>query len=355
LRGAGLKMLLLALVLAATGCQRKSEPQLPALGVKLEGTTVSGLSAGAYMAGQFQLAHSRLVTGAGLIAGGPYACAESVHADAMPGPATVFLNASKATNGCMLDTLRAWGIPNPDKLADRARQLAQQGRIDPIGDLVGDRIYLFSGKADRVVVPAIVEAAAQFYAAAGVPREAIELVTGIGAGHGVVTETKGLTCGETGSPYLNACGYDQIGAMLKHLYGTIQPPAADPRGELISFDQKRFTEGLAEHGLAGSGALYVPASCRQGAGCRVHVAFHGCNQSRSAAGDAFVSDAGYPRWAETNRLVVLFPQVDKSPLNPQGCWDWWGYTGRDYLTRDAPQIVAVRRMLDRLAQPFAGS
>jgi len=48
-------------------------------------------------------------------------------------------------------------------------------------------------------------------------------------------------------------------------------------------------------------------------------------------------------------LIVLFPQVSSTPANPQACWDWWGYTGRQFLTRDAPQIVAVRRMLQRLA------
>jgi poly(3-hydroxybutyrate) depolymerase len=65
-------------------------------------------------------------------------------------------------------------------------------------------------------------------------------------------------------------------------------------------------------------------------------------------GDAFIKESGFARWADTNRLIVLFPQVAASPINPQGCWDWWGYTGSQYLTRDAPQIAAVNRMLDSL-------
>ena len=53
-------------------------------------------------------------------------------------------------------------------------------------------------------------------------------------------------------------------------------------------------------------------------------------------------------------LFVVFAlpaltQVTTGTLNPQACWDWWGYTGREYLTRKGPQVVAVRRMLDRLA------
>src|SRR4051812_9587144 len=38
--------------------------------------TVSGLSSGAYMAVQFEVAFSRTVRGAGVIAGGPYFCSQ---------------------------------------------------------------------------------------------------------------------------------------------------------------------------------------------------------------------------------------------------------------------------------------
>jgi hypothetical protein len=66
-------------------------------------------------------------------------------------------------------------------------------------------------------------------------------------------------------------------------------------------------------------------------------------------GDTFIDDTGYGRWAGANGLIVLMPQAEVSTANPYGCWDWWGYTGPDYLTRKGPQITAVRRMLDRLA------
>ncbi len=38
-------------------------------------------------------------------------------------------------------------------------------------------------------------------------------------------------------------------------------------------------------------------------------------------------------------------------MNPQACWDWWGYTSHDFLTKEAPQIKAVYRMLERLRLP----
>jgi hypothetical protein len=49
--------------------------------------------------------------------------------------------------------------------------------------------------------------------------------------------------------------------------------------------------------------------------------------------------------ADANRLVILFPQVKASTINPDGCWDWWGYTGLDYLSKNAPQITAVWAMV----------
>jgi hypothetical protein len=36
-------------------------------------------------------------------------------------------------------------------------------------------------------------------------------------------------------------------------------------------------------------------------------------------------------------------------LNPNGCWDWWGYTGPVYHTRNGAQIRAIQAMLARLA------
>ena len=189
LRWIGAAALLGAAVLLAA-CKSENTA-LPALGAELGATSVSGLSAGAYMAGQFQIAHSSIVRGAGIIAGGPYGCAESAFADVMPGPGAPFMNLSKAINGCMLDAMQKWGIPNPEKLAERARKLAAVDRIDATDGLAGARVYLFSGTNDRVVLPSIVAAAAKLYSALGVPEPQVKLVSDIGAGHAFVTDGQG--------------------------------------------------------------------------------------------------------------------------------------------------------------------
>lgn len=307
------------------------------------------------MAGQLQIAHSRVVVGAAVIAGGPYGCAESLFADMMPGPGTAFLNLSKAINGCMLNALQLWGVPNPPLLADRVRKLAEQGRIDSVADLQRDRIYLFSGREDRTVVQPIVDAAAELYRLLGVPPGNIMYVNDRPAGHAFVTDDKGERCERSGKPYVVDCDYDQAGALLGHILGPLKSRAAVPTGAYLEFDQRVFTRDLgANHGLSDFGVVYVPQMCRD-AGCRIHVAFHGCAQNRATVGDVFIRDTGFARWADTNGLIVLFPQTASAAFNPQGCWDWWGYTGRGYLTREGPQIQAVFRMMSRLAMPLAAS
>lgn len=331
-----------------TQTQSVATAQLPVLGANIDETSVSGISSGAYMAGQFQMAHAKRVVGAAIIAGGPYGCSESVFAEQMPGPGTAFLNLGKAVNGCMLDLLSAWGVGDPQNLADKAKARADKGEIDPIADVVKDRVYLFSGKEDHTVVPSIVKRAAEFYRKLGVPDANIALVDNIDAGHAFVTENQGGACSRSGEPYVVDCDYDQAGALLKHIYGALQPPANQPSGQYIEFDQRAFRNGSLPDGLAATGYVYVPQACAREAGCRVHIAFHGCAQNRPAVGDVFIKDSGFARWADTNKLIVLFPEVATTVSNPQGCWDWWGYTGNDYLTRNAPQIVAVNAMLEAL-------
>lgn len=339
-----------ALVLAA-GCTEEKVAELPPLAADIAATSVSGISSGAYMAGQFQIAHSKVVVGAAIIAGGPYGCAESVFADIMPGPGAAFLNMQKAINGCMLNTLAPWGVPDVESLATKTRRLADKGRIDPLADLMDDRVYLFSGSNDRTVMPAIVKAAYDYYKLLGFPEDRLTYVSDLPAGHAFVTESEGLACEITGKPYVVDCDYDQAGAVLTHIYGPLAPRTATPRGTFVTFDQRPFFADIANHDMKDQGVAYIPQDCANTATCRVHIAFHGCGQNIAAAGDAFIRGSGYANWADANALIVLFPQASASPMNPQGCWDWWGFTGRDYLTRDAAQISIVFRMLERLGQP----
>lgn len=345
--------LLAALVTAlVTACSDAPDaPPLPPLGADITQTSTSGISSGAYMAGQFQMAHGEIVVGAAIIAGGPYGCAESAFAGLVPGPGAAMFNLNKAVSGCMLDGMRFWGVPDAEWLAEKAGRRASDGEIDPTSATRTDRIYLYTGTRDRIVASRIVRRTADFYRALGVPEENIQLIDDGPSGHAFVTESEGGNCGTNSAPYVSDCDYDQAGALLKQIYGALAPPSATSQGAFLRFDQRPFFEGATSIGLADAGVAYVPASCRATAGCRIHIAFHGCAQNVDQVGDAFTAKTGFARWADANRLIVLFPQTKVSATNPQGCWDWWGYTGRDFLTRSAPQIRAVRAMLNHLASP----
>lgn len=106
--------------------------------------------------------------------------------------------------------------------------------------------------------------------------------------------------------------------------------------------------------MGATGYVYVPKACASGKRCALHVAFHGCSQSADVVGDAFVRDAGYNRWADVYNVVVLYPQARASmaPLNPKGCWDWWGYSGEGYDTREGAQMRWLANATAALGTPL---
>jgi poly(3-hydroxybutyrate) depolymerase len=295
--------------------------------------TVSGVSSGAYMAVQFQVAHSALVKGVGAIAGGPYYCAQG--------------GVWAAYYHCRTP---GWFTPLPAIAALKAQtdRLAAAGRIDGPQNLAASRAWLFTGTEDRTVTRDVVEALYAFYGRYGAN---VAIVRDKPAGHAMVTQDAGSACPVTAAPYINDCDYDAAGELLAHLLGKLEPKASRESGRLLQFDQSPF--GSYGISMSSEGYVYVPKSC-EAIRCRVHVAFHGCRQNADEVAQRFVREAGYNRWADANRLIVLYPQTIKrywGMYNPRGCWDWWGYTGAQYHTKDGAQIRAVKAMLDRLSAP----
>jgi poly(3-hydroxybutyrate) depolymerase len=348
---ASLLLRVLALTVLVPGSSCHSRPAgLPALGADLSQTSVSGLSSGGYMAGQFHLAHSRIVTGAAILAAGPFGCAESPGAEAFPYfPAALAYNLAQAQNSCMAGNSSGAGVLDSRTLLRRATALAQEGKIDPLFNLQRSKVYLYSGGSDHTVATAVVEAARDFYLAAGVPAASIEFVFNGHSGHAFLTAGRGEACEKSDPPFVNNCHYDQAGAILSLFYGPLAPKGTGKDGNFITFTQSDYAPSGAV--LADEGSAYVPAACRAQPRCRVHIVFHGCKQSQAEVGGAVIRDTGFADWADTNNLIILFPQAAASPLNPLTCWDWWGYSGRSFLTRDAPQIEAVEAMLLRLGEP----
>lgn len=307
---------------------------LPALNADPARTSVSGLSSGAFMAVQYAVAYSASTIGAGVVAGGPYNCANL-------NPGGVLACMSGAPAGTL-----SW---------TSAQAFSALGQIDPASGISRLRIYLYSGTKDTVVSPAVVAAARDFFVSAGVPAQSLAYVDSIPSGHAFVAPSFGNACGSSDPPFIDQCpsqgqAYDQPKAILEQIYGPLAPPAPNLSARVRAFDQGEFTSWGSS--MDSVGYVYVPAACASGARrCAVHVVFHGCQQGARAVGDDVYDDAGYNRWADTNGLVVLYPQAVASrffPVNPLGCWDWWGYTGAAFMTRAGVQLSAVHAMVARL-------
>ncbi len=320
----------------------KTVPQLPVLTIDPSGISVSGLSSGGFMAVQVHVAHSATFKrGAGIVAGGPYYCSEG--------------SLANAAGRCMEHNRE---IP-VQKLVQITNEWADGKLIDPVVNLKTSRCYLFSGTADRTVKPSVINDLQSYYQNF-VLGENIFSKNDVPAGHAMITDDFGGPCSTTAAPFINDCDFDLAGVMLAHLYGPLNPRNnGDLSGVLTEFDQTAFVSG---HGMAQKGWVYIPRACAAGAVCKLHVVFHGCRQNAATVDQRFVRHAGYNRWADTNDIVVLYPQT--GDLAPKGCWDWWGYDSENFANKSGPQIAAVKAMVTRLSggavapsksSPFTGN
>jgi poly(3-hydroxybutyrate) depolymerase len=317
-------------------------------------TSISGISSGAFMAIQFATAWSSIIRGVGVVAGGPYWCAKANADDIFNAPALLGRIAS-CMNGPPGDV---------SALVTKADAQAASGAIDPTDNIGRQKVYLFHGYNDTVVARSVTDAAAGFYRHYFGVANAGNLYyqTAIGAGHSFVVQAddpQGCILNRT--PFIDPCGYDQAGIVLRHIYGALNPshPGA-PTGSIIAFDQSEFAQYQipGASSLAETGFVFVPKDCADGAPCRVHIALHGCLQDSGDIGNRFVETTGYNSWADANHLIVLYPQIVASeplPFNPQACWDWWSYVDGDdrYVTKAGAQIMAIKAMLDALTTPNA--
>src|SRR5690606_16444607 len=124
----------------------------------------------------------------------------------------------------------------------------------------------------------------------------------------------------------------------------------------LEFDQREFTANM---GMANTGWVYVPSTCAAGTPCKLHVALHGCTQDHATIGTKFVKNTGYTRWADTNNIIVLFPQARADlnvyptvasgmQSNANACWDTVGFYGANYAHKSGAQLSAIKAMVERL-------
>lgn len=443
------------------------------LHIDRQSISVSGISSGGFMAHQFHVAHSANVMGAGIVAGGPYYCADGSIVSAINKCSKFMaLECAAPMTGLAASLTPMCSNPYVGPVTDQqsiataersfatAAAWANQGLINPVSGLARSRVYLFTGTNDEIVPYPVMNAVYHFYAdkdKAGVDKD-VTLNGYFPAHHTMVTDNYysapdgyvgvcNVTHALFADPYIgdcrkeaaamnaaNSCGcagqvcpasvpaqatcairpgednpyrqkwsdqatceanvrgalcesardVDLAGAILMKIYPDVPPnsresllspaEAAAVQGltsrlsaalseKLARFSQAKLIEqkfGAIDAGtwasFADNGYLYIPDACKTGAECRLHVAFHGCKQGGDndhPNGNIFARFAGYNEWAKNNRIIVLYPQVQAEtywPINPQGCWDWWGYlyTGESYATLNGKQIMAVAEMINTL-------
>jgi poly(3-hydroxybutyrate) depolymerase len=306
---------------------------LPKYNVSVSDVSVSGISSGGYMAAQMHFAYSKTIRkGAGVVAGGPVYCSQG--------------NVYIATGPCMADS----GSRNLSYLISTVNTWSGNGYIDPTSNLYASKVYLFSGTIDSTVKQPVMNDLKTMYANY-VPAANIVYKNNIAAEHSLPTDYYGNACSVNGNPYISNCNFDLAGEVLKWIYGTLNAKNAGTLGgSFVNFDQSAFWGNFdpTNHGMANDGWAYVPANCAAGQSCKLHVVFHGCKQNVATVGTAFYRNTGYNKWADTNNMIILYPQANVTSANPNGCWDWWGYDDVNFPAKSGGQMVAVKTMIDRV-------
>ena len=305
----------------------------PALGtynIDAARISVSGFSAGGFFAMQMGVAYSSVFHGVGIFAGGPYDCARQSY-----------------VYGCINNAV-------PDIIGSVANMRSWSGnRIDSVKNISGQRVYIFVGKDDGIVGPNVTREVERLYVDVGgfVAGANVKYVELDGVNHTFPTDFNRAgdsPCDFLALPYISNCQFDGAGDALQWIYGALNAPNAGTlSGNLIAFDQTPFIGHGS--GMDTTGWVYVPASCAAGHRCALHVALHGCQQAYAVIGAFFLNNTGYNRWADSNNMILLYPQTSASLSNPFSCWDWIGLYGSDYDQKSGIQMKAIMAMIRHIA------
>ncbi|MFT5282813.1 MAG: putative esterase [Yoonia sp.] len=324
----------LFLLLAVCSGVSISQASINELNLDLSQTSVSGLSSGGYMATQFQLSHSQTIIGAGIVGAGPYYCALG--------------DIGTALRQCVN---KVSSTINNQAFLEKYKEYLSLGLVAPSAALQDDRVKLIHGKDDGTVNRKASDMLARQYRA-WLSAQNFDYVSDKDFAHHMPTISAGNACDVSASPFLGDCDYDAAGEILSFIYSELSPPTTN---QILKVDTINIAElaNLEGTSINENAFIFVPKACKTGESCKLHISFHGCNQSADDIGKVYAEQAGYNRWADVNNMVVLYPQVKKSmfmPLNPQGCWDWWGYTDENYANKNGPQVNAIYKVMQALAK-----
>ena len=326
-----MKILFLLLSLVCV-TRANSSLKLSSYNVDTSQITISGFSSGGFFAVQFHVAYSKIIRGVGVVAGGSFWCAEN--------------NISIGLGAC---------LKKPDEtplqlLTIITNTFAATNAIDPVENMQHSQVYLLSGKYDSVVLPGVVKKLEEYYSNF-VTEGNISSLYSLPAEHCFPTNDYGNSCTLRASPFICNCNFSAAHEIFKHVYpgSSDLKPAYQPEN-FFSFDQSEFIFGGLTS-LDSVGFIYVPTICQsKKTPCKLHIAFHGCKEGRVFLGDEYAAHTGYGQYAEQLRTIVIFPQITNPTYNSYGCWDWVGYSSPAYTTQFGPQMISIRKIIERVAR-----
>ena len=304
---------------------------LGAFNVNPDTVTVSGISAGAFMSVQLLVAYSASIHGAAIVAGGPYDCYQGNYND---------LSLAECAEGI--------GIANDaSKFVSYTNAQASMNTIDPVSNIAGKPIYMFSGTKDLVINQSVMNAL-QSYLLNFTSSSSITYNNSTAADHAWISPDATNACDFLGPPYLNNCSIDMAQVFLTLFYGTLAPRSASPQGTYVQFNQNAYCPNgsCSSISMDSTAWVYVPAGCAAGDACKLVVVLHGCSSNQEDIGTALIKQSGVNEWADTNDIVVLYPQALNSAQTD--CWDFTGYTGANYDLKSAPQMTAIMAMVHQI-------
>ncbi len=283
------------------------------------------------------------------------------------------------------------------------RALEKENLISPLTNIQHQKILVYQGQNDSVVKPAMANKLTEFYLQNGVSAQNLIQIT-LAGGHNFPTDKLGFnSCATEKTPYVSSCKFNLAEQILTHLtrINNLRRTEVKASAELLNVVSQDREGLIRPRSLAPYGYLASSEKClKNPESCHLHVALHGCEMSdafdanfdsrfvRGAragyfqmrtkegsflfsplpyieqkksgmVGLKFAQSSGYLDYVETNNIMVLFPQTDITelnyPLNPKGCWDWYGWTGDDYATNKGAEpkwLMAWIKELRKAPQSF---
>lgn len=169
-------------------------------------------------------------------------------------------------------------------------------------------------------------------------------------------------CNERSWPWIKNCGIDAPQIVLSDAipsFINIRAPKDIVDDSFYIFNQTMFAvigSGLEEQ----DGFIYIPDSCEH-KNCHIHFHYIHCMKFPGISTSKIKYDrywharfSGLNEFAESNNIIVVYPQIASTginPPNPRACFDYYGFTDHRYNFPTAPQIESILKMKALLRNP----